>query len=132
MAKAPNETIIVRTFELAAERCEDPVPLIYARLFETHPELEELFVMDTDGGVRGSMVESSIDYILDFVGENKMAKFLIPAARSDHEGYGVEGDMFDEFFIAMRDVFEQLAGADWTAEMASEWGKLLEAIKGVG
>ena len=58
-----------------------------------------------------------------------MAKFLIPAARSDHEGYGVEGEMFDEFFIAMRDVFAGLVGDDWTSEMAREWEKLLAAIK---
>ena len=64
----PDEAIITHTLELAAERCEDPAPLIYERLFDMHPELEELFVMDTDGGVRGSMVESSIEYILDFVG----------------------------------------------------------------
>ena len=127
----PDEAIIIRTFELAAERCEDPVPLIYQRLFEMLPEAEDLFVMDTDDSVRGSMVQFSIEYLLDFVGENRMAKFLIPAARSAHEGYGVDEQMFDQFFIAMRDVFAGLIGADWTAEMSAEWDKMLEGVKGV-
>ena len=127
----PNEAIITGTLELVAERCEDPTPLIYARLFEMHPELEELFVMDTDGGVRGSMVQTSFEYILDFIGENKLAPILIPAERSDHEGYGVANEMFDEFFIAMRDVFAGLIGDDWTGDMACEWDKLLSGIKGV-
>ena len=131
MSKKPDAAIITRTLELAGERCADPVPRIYAQLFARHPQLEDLFVMDTDGGVRGSMVESSIEYILDFVGENQTAKFLIPAARSDHEGYGVEGDMFDEFFIAMRDVFAALLADDWTEEMAREWEALLAGIKEV-
>ena len=87
--------------------------------------------MDTDGGVRGSMVQTSIEYIMDFVGENKLAPVLIPSERSDHEGYGVPNETFDEFFIAMRDVFAGLIGADWSPEMASEWEKLLAGIKGV-
>ena len=127
----PNQAVITRTLELAAERCEDPVPLIFQRLFEMHPELEALFVMDTDGGVRGSMVQTSIEYILDFVGENKLAPILIPSERSDHEGYGVPNETFDEFFIAMRDVFAGLLGNEWTVEMAREWEALLAGLKAV-
>ena len=131
MSLMPDEAIILKSLELAAQRCDDPAPLIHARLFEMHPHLEALFVMDSDGGVRGSMVQSSIEYILDFVGENRTAKFLIPAARSDHEGYGVPDDTFDEFFVAMQDVFADLLGPDWTEGMAGAWEKLLARLKEV-
>ena len=47
--------LILDTLERASERCADPAPLIYRRLFELRPEFRSLFVMDTDGGVRGSM-----------------------------------------------------------------------------
>jgi hemoglobin-like flavoprotein len=35
--------LIRRSFELAAERCEDLTPLVYRRLFREHPETEAMF-----------------------------------------------------------------------------------------
>jgi hemoglobin-like flavoprotein len=35
--------LIHRSFELAAERCEDLTPLVYQRLFQEHPETEAMF-----------------------------------------------------------------------------------------
>jgi hemoglobin-like flavoprotein len=36
---------IHRSFELAAERCEDLTPRVYRRLFRKHPEAEAMFRM---------------------------------------------------------------------------------------
>jgi hemoglobin-like flavoprotein len=47
--------LITRSLELVAEH-GDPTSLVYARLFAAHPEMEKLFVRDTDGGVRGNML----------------------------------------------------------------------------
>jgi branched-chain amino acid transport system ATP-binding protein len=55
--------LILDTLERASERCADPAPLIYRRLFELRPEFESLFVMDTDGGVRGSMLTTCFNAI---------------------------------------------------------------------
>jgi hypothetical protein len=34
---------IERSFELAAERCDDLTPLVYARLFREHPKRRRCF-----------------------------------------------------------------------------------------
>ncbi|HOY76177.1 MAG TPA: hypothetical protein PLN33_00135 [Hyphomonadaceae bacterium] len=53
--------VILETLELVAERHSDPTAAIYQRLFNAHPELEALFLMDRDGGVRASMVQQAFE-----------------------------------------------------------------------
>ena len=47
---------IHRSFELAAERCEDLTPLVYRRLFREHPEAEAMFRTVGSDPVKGSML----------------------------------------------------------------------------
>jgi hemoglobin-like flavoprotein len=117
--------LILSTLERVAERVGDPTPLIYQRLFAAHPELERLFAMDRDGGVRGSMVETAITCILDHVGPRLSSPGILFAARQHHEGYGVPADLFDAFFVAMRDAFRDILGPEWTPEVDANWGRLL-------
>ena len=59
---------IERSFEIAAERCEDITPLVYRRLFREHPEAVTMFRTEGSEPVKGSMLALTIDAILDFVG----------------------------------------------------------------
>jgi hemoglobin-like flavoprotein len=61
--------LIERSFELAAERCEDLTPLVYRRLFREHPEAEAMFRSEGSNLVKGSMLALTIDAILDFAGD---------------------------------------------------------------
>jgi hemoglobin-like flavoprotein len=61
--------LIQRSFELAAERCEDLTPLVYRRLFREHPETEAMFRTEGSELVKGSMLALTIDAILDFAGD---------------------------------------------------------------
>ena len=47
----------------------DPTADVYARLFAAHPELEALFLMDRDGGVRASMMQQALECIVDHTGD---------------------------------------------------------------
>jgi len=38
-----STNLIERSFELAAERCEDLTPLVYRRLAAEHPETQTMF-----------------------------------------------------------------------------------------
>src|ERR1700754_3081811 len=116
--------LILWTLERVTEH-GDPTPLIYQRLFADHPELERLLPMDRDGGVRGSMVETAITCILDHVGPRLSSPGILFAARQHHEGYGVPDEKFDAFFIAMRDAFHEILGAEWTSEIDASWRNML-------
>ena len=54
MTASPNP--IERSFELAAERCEDLTPLVYRRLFDLHPEAQAMFRTEGSETVKGSML----------------------------------------------------------------------------
>jgi len=122
MTDAP---VILATLEAVADRHGDPTQAIYAKLFSRHPDLEALFWLDRDGGVRAAMVQQALECVLDHVGERLTSHQIIAAARQHHDGYGVAADRFDDLFTAMRDAFRQILGADWTPEMEQAWDGLL-------
>lgn len=117
--------VILETLEQVAERRGDPTPDVYVRLFGRHPELEKLFLMDRDGGVRASMMQQALECILDYVGDRLVAPQIIASSRIHHDGYSVPADRFDSFFVAIRETFRDILGADWTPAMEREWTKLL-------
>jgi hemoglobin-like flavoprotein len=120
-----NGPAILATLEAVADRHGDPTDAIYAELFGRHPELEALFWLDRDGGVRAQMAAQALDCILDHAGERLTSVQIIAAARQHHDGYGVPAERFDDFFVAMRDAFRGMLGADWTAEMERAWEAML-------
>ena len=123
--------LILDTLERASERCADPSPLIYRRLFELRPEFESLFVMDTDGGVRGSMLTTCFNAILGLIEESDTQRVIISSSRFAHDGYGVPQRDFDLMFVAIRDTFRDLLGAEWTPETDAAWTHLLVAIAAI-
>ena len=123
--------IILETLERAGEKCPDPAPLIYRRLFELRPEFEALFVMDTDGGVRGSMVETCFNAILGMVEESATQRVIISSSRFAHDGYGLSGAEFELMFVAIRDTMRDLIGPDWSGEMDAAWTDLLADIAAI-
>ena len=126
-----TNNMIVDSFELAAGRCDDLTPLVYARLFGEHPELEQFFVMDPTGAVRGSMLAWVINAILDYAGARSFGENLIRAEAVTHTGMGVAPEQFGLFFGAVADTLRELLGADWTAEIDQAWGMLLGELAGL-
>jgi hemoglobin-like flavoprotein len=120
-----DKAAIARSLELLGERCGDPAPLVYRRLFADRPELEALFVRDTAGSVRGQMLAMVIDTVLDLAGANAYAARMIDSERVSHAELGVPATVFDGFFaVLMRTCREELA-ADWTPAMDRGWAGLL-------
>ena len=121
--------LITRSFELVAER-GDPAPLVYARLFAAHPDMERLFVRDTNGLVRGNMLAEAISGILDFIDRDTYGGNLMRIEIVNHENLGVPGEVFPVFFTAMRDTFAEMLGPQWDGETDAAWRALLARIDG--
>ncbi|MFZ3034290.1 MAG: globin [Parvibaculum sp.] len=119
---------IMASLELVAERCGDPTPQVYSRLFAANPEMEALFVMDRDGMVRGNMLAQALDGIMDFIDTCAYAKNLIRTEIVNHEGVGVPPTVFATFFATIRDTFREILGDEWTAAMEAAWENLLAAL----
>ena len=64
--------LIEQTLEQAAER-GDLTLAVYALLFKRYPDMQALFVRDTNGLVRGSMLSWIFEVILDFIGNRSLS-----------------------------------------------------------
>jgi hemoglobin-like flavoprotein len=122
---------IERSFELAAERCEDLTPMVYRRLFHQHPEAEAMFRSQGSDSVKGSMLALTIDAILDFAGERSGRFRLIECEVSSHDAYGTPRDLFVAFFSVIAQTLREILETEWSPEIEGAWQKLLDEIEGV-
>ena len=126
-----SENPIERSFELAAERCEDLTPLVYRRLFREHPEAETMFRTEGSDPVKGSMLQLTIEAILDFAGARTGHFRLIECEVSSHDAYGTPRVLFVAFFGVIAATLHELLDADWSTEIDAAWRNLMKEIEGV-
>jgi hemoglobin-like flavoprotein len=119
---------IERSLELAGERSPDITPLVYAKLFARHPEMEALFIRDKNGQVRGEMLARLIEAILDFLNGDHYATNFLKCEIVTHEGYGVPPDVFPKFIEALATTVQELAGEAWTPATSESWTVLLARL----
>ena len=122
---------IERSFELAAERCEDLTPLVYARLHREHPETVAMFRTVGADLVKGSMLALTTEAILDFAGERSGKFRMIACEVSSHDAYGTPRELFLAFFGVIAATLREQLGAEWTADMEKAWADMLAEIKEV-
>ena len=119
---------IERSFELAAERCEDLTLLVYRRLSREHPETNTMFRSEGADLVKGSMLALTIDAMLDFAGERSGPFRLIECEVSSHDAYGTPRELFVSFFGIIAETLREILGTDWTPEIDAAWRQLLGEI----
>jgi hemoglobin-like flavoprotein len=119
---------IHRSFELAAERCEDLTPLVYERLLREHPETKSMFRTEGSDLVKGSMLALTIDAILDFAGDRSGHFRMIECEVSSHDAYGTPRELFVAFFGVIARTLREVIGADWSLEIEDAWQGLFKDI----
>ena len=117
--------LVTESFELAAERCEDLTPLVYARLFAQQPQMQPHFWRDTSGAIKGEMLARVIEAVLDFVDERAYAHRLIQCEVMTHDGYDVPPDVFATFFGVVAETMKELLGEAWRPDIEAAWTSLL-------
>src|ERR1700759_210418 len=119
------------SFEIAAERCDDLTPLVYARLHREHPQTLTMFRTEGSELVKGWMLAMTIESILDLAGERRGKFRMIACEVSSHDAYGTPRDLFVAFFGVIAATLRELLGTDWTDEIDAAWRNLLAEIEGV-
>jgi hemoglobin-like flavoprotein len=125
----PGHPALVDSLGLLSERAGDVTERVYTRLFAAYPDLEDLFLMDTDGGVRGSMLAQAFECLIDLAdGPGTLAETVIRSERVNHDTYDVPAGMFEIFFDIIRDVTKEVAGSDWSPLMEAAWTSVLADV----
>jgi len=120
---------IEQSFELAAQRCEDLTPLVYARLHREHPETVAMFRTQGSDLVKGSMLALTMEAILDFAGDRSGKFRMIACEVSSHDAYGTPRELFFAFFGVIAATLRELLGAEWSAEIDAAWQELLVDVQ---
>ena len=120
-----SDNPIHRSFELAAERCEDLTPLVYRRLFREHPEAEAMFRHEENDLVKGSMLALTIDAMLDLAGDRNGNFRMISCEVQSHDAYGTPRELFGKFFGVIADTMREILRTEWSPEIEDAWRKLL-------
>ena len=121
----PRAEAIEASLERLAERCADPTPLVYERLFARYPNMRAHFWRDSDGAVKGEMLSRVFAAILDFIGERRYAHMMIQTEMVTHEGYDIPREIFGTFFRIVGETARDILGPEWTGEFAAAWAELL-------
>ena len=129
MATSANP--ILRSFELAAERCADLTPAVYQRLSREYPETQEMFRTEGSDLVKGSMLAFAIEAILDFAGDRAGKFRMIECEVSSHDDYGTSRELFFAFFGVIADTLRDVLGSDWSGEIEDAWNRMLDDIKSI-
>jgi hemoglobin-like flavoprotein len=124
-----NAAAITRSLEIAGERGGDLTDAVYARLFAEHPDMEALFVRDTNGAVKGEMLAKVFEMVIDLVDRGAYAEGMIRNEVVTHAGYDVPPEVFPMFFDVVAEVLKGAAGPEWTPEMSEAWGELLTRLR---
>jgi hemoglobin-like flavoprotein len=103
----------------------DPTDLVYKRLFDKHPTMRDLFILDRDDSVKGNMLAQVIECFLDFTGEKHYASSLIATEKINHDQIGVPPETFETFFTNVVETFRDILGDGWTAEDEAAWNDLI-------
>ena len=119
---------IERSFELAAERCEDLTPLVYHRLLAKHPETQTMFRSEGSELVKGSMLAMTIEAMLDFAGERTGKFRMIQCEVASHDAYGTSRELFVDFFFMIRDTLHDVLEHEWSRDIHEAWEQLLADI----
>jgi hemoglobin-like flavoprotein len=114
--------------EYLAQILGDPHAQIYERLYRQHPEVQALFVLDTDGSVRGAMLQTTLETIFDYAAKGRLDSLSLGAWRSHHLAYDVNPELFTRFFFIVRDCAKAELGCAWTADMEAAWADLLHQL----
>ena len=122
---------VLRSFELAAECCEDLTPLVYARLHREHPETLAMFRTQGSELVKGSMLALTTEAILDFVGDRSGKFRMIACEVSSHDAYGTPRELFFAFFEVIAATLRELLGTAWTVEIDKAWADMLAEIESI-
>jgi hemoglobin-like flavoprotein len=120
--------IIQQSLECVVERAGDPVDAVYKRLFEKHPDMEALFILDKTGDARGHMFAEVLECVMDYCDGDKYATNFVASEQVNHEGIGVPPDVFASFLDVVIEVFQEIAGPLWSTETGDAWMKIRNAL----
>ncbi len=122
--------LLRNSFALVAERAPSFTPRFYEILFERYPQAKPLFGNNAPDR-QAKMLQESLVAVMDHLEDASWLKDTLTGMGAKHVEYGVTEEMYPWVGDALVATLAEVAGDDWTPEMAQAWGQAYGAISGM-
>jgi hemoglobin-like flavoprotein len=131
LARSPpmslNVPLLRSSFELVLGREPDLTHRFYEVLFAKYPQVKPLFGKSS-GKQQEKMLADALVAVMDHLEDAAWLEQQLGALGAKHAGYGVTDGMYAFVGDALLTTLAQVAAADWTDELAAQWGAAYGAI----
>jgi methyl-accepting chemotaxis protein len=122
--------VLETSFQLLEPQAEELVKQFYDALFERYPQVEPLFA-----GVSRSEQEkkllAALKLVINSLRKPRVLGKTLRELGSRHQAYGALPEHYDAVGAVLLDVMAELAGENWTTEVATAWADALKHISDV-
>lgn len=124
---ALNAPLLRESFALVTEREPQLVNRFYEILFERHPQARSLFGRNS-GERQAEMLRSALVSVVDHLDDASWLDATLRQLGAKHVDYGVTGPMYAWVGESLLATLAEIAGPDWTPELAAAWAEAYGAI----
>jgi len=110
------------------EKSDSLLTITYQRFFSICPDSEALWEKD-DPISRGKMLNSIILTVMDNIVRPDICENNVISDVKDHDGYGVNKDMYGLFFSSLIAAFHEVLGEGFNTDMDKAWTHQLELLE---
>lgn len=122
-----NAALLRSSFELIVERAPNLTHHFYDVFFARYPHVRPMFSR-TMREKQEQMLTSALVAVLDHVEDAPWLTQTLHGLGARHVGYGVTTEMYGWVGECLLQALSDVAGSDWTPELAQEWTKAYGVI----
>lgn len=127
MGSGMNIERLRSSFQLVVDRNALVIERFYEVLFERHPEAQRLFGRNSRKA-QAEMLTSALASVLDKIEDAAWLESTLAPLGAKHVAYGVTDEMYDWVGGSLLATLEEVAGDDWSPELASDWAAAYGAV----
>lgn len=118
------------SFDLLVARQPQITPRFYEILFSKYPQAKPLFGRNS-GPAQAEMLQQALVSVLEHLEDASWLSHNLGALGAKHVSYGVSEEMYGWVGDSLLTTLAEIAGADWSPQLASAWTTAYGAIAGL-
>ena len=122
-----NVTLLRTSFDMVLEREPSLTRRFYDNLFARYPATREMFFR-SPRATQEKMLADALVAVIDHLEDAPWLAEKLGAIGAKHVDYGVKPEMYGWVGEALLATLADVAGPDWSEDLAREWGAAYGAI----
>jgi hemoglobin-like flavoprotein len=122
-----NVSLLRKNFELVTKREPRLAGRFYEILFERYPQLRPMFGRNS-AATQERMIARALADAIDRFEDVAWMSSTLALLGARHASYGVTEEMYAWLVESLIATFAEVAGPDWTPDLADAWAQALGAI----